>query len=289
MKPVLLTGIATLDIINFVNHYPDENSEIRALAQDIHVGGNASNTSIVLQQLNQNAHLLATRADDVSAQQIFSELNATGTKTHLCPIQKNSTTPTSYITINTENGSRSIIHYRDLNELSAGDFCSIDLSHYGWLHFEARNPAQLKLMLKHASGYSIPVSLELEKERANIDELMPYAHLLLISKPFAKSRGFTQATDCLAHFSTRFPDKIITCTWGSKGAWAYQNLNIIHQPATRLNNIVETLGAGDTFNAAMIACLHRQTPLPEALRLACQLAEKKCQQTGFNHLSFNHH
>lgn len=284
MLPILLTGIATLDIINHVEHYPNENSEIRAQKQNIHVGGNASNSAIVLQQLNCDVHLLAACADDAGAQHIFKELASQGIDTHLCPVQENSTTPTSYITINAENGSRSIIHFRDLNELSYSAFSQVDLSLYRWLHFEARNTLQLKRMLAHAILFKIPISLELEKERENIDELMPYAQLLLISKPFAQARGFNSATDCLSHFSKRYPDKIISCTWGSHGAWAYENANIIHQAATPLA-AVETLGAGDTFNAAMIACISQKQSVKSALLFACKLAENKCQQFGLNNLT----
>ena len=62
MTHILLNGIATLDIINQLDHYPLEDSEVRALNQISRIGGNAANSSIVLQQLGVNAHLIASRA-----------------------------------------------------------------------------------------------------------------------------------------------------------------------------------------------------------------------------------
>jgi ketohexokinase len=44
-------GIATLDIINVVDTYPAENSEVRALSQQKVRGGNATNSLVVLSQL----------------------------------------------------------------------------------------------------------------------------------------------------------------------------------------------------------------------------------------------
>ena len=44
MAKILAVGIATLDIINTVDRYPEEDSEIRALSQHQTRGGNATNT-----------------------------------------------------------------------------------------------------------------------------------------------------------------------------------------------------------------------------------------------------
>jgi len=284
MSNILLIGISTLDIINQVDHYPKEDSEIRATNQIIRCGGNASNSAIVLQQLGMKAFLLSKLADDTNASLVLAELARRNVDTSLCPIQKNSATPTSYITSNTQNGSRSIIHYRNLNELSAGDFTGIELSNFDWLHFEARNCVQLEIMLQHAKGLNKPISIELEKNRDSIEHIMPYADILLISRPFAISHGFDNAESCLKHFSNLFKNKIITCTWGEEGAWVYANATFTHQAAFTIDNPIETLGAGDTFNAAFISAIVKKASPEQALRFASRIAANKCQQTGFDKL-----
>ncbi|MCW9048271.1 MAG: PfkB family carbohydrate kinase [Gammaproteobacteria bacterium] len=284
MSNILLTGIATLDIINQVDHYPPEDSEIRALNQIIRCGGNACNSAIILQQLGITPYLLTNRADDSNADQIFSELAQHSINTTLCPIQKNSSTPTSYITSNTKNGSRSIIHYRNLNELNSAHFKKINLSTYDWLHFEARNCQQLEIMLQYAKTFNKPISIEVEKNREFIELITPFADVLLLSRPFAQSRGFDNALTCIKHFSSLYKDKIITCTWGSQGAWLYANSEIQHQLAFEIDKSVETLGAGDTFNAGFISSLINNLSPPSALQFACQLAANKCLQSGFDNI-----
>jgi len=284
MSNILLIGISTLDIINQVDHYPDEDSEVRATNQIIRCGGNACNSAIVLQQLAMTPYLLSNLSDDVAASQILAELAQRNIDTSLCPVQKNSTTPTSYITSSTLNGSRSIIHYRNLNELSAADFTIIELSNYDWLHFEARNCKQLEIMLQHAKRLNKPISIELEKNRDDIELIMPYADVLLISKPFANSYGFDDAEECITHFSNLFENKTITCTWGEKGAWVYANKSVTHQPAFKINKPIETLGAGDTFNAGFISAIIRNMSATQALHFAAKLAANKCQQSGFDQI-----
>jgi ketohexokinase len=51
MPHILGIGIATLDIINSVDGYPAEDTEVRALRQQLRRGGNCTNTLAVLSQL----------------------------------------------------------------------------------------------------------------------------------------------------------------------------------------------------------------------------------------------
>jgi len=284
MPSILLTGISTLDIVNTVDGYPAEDSEVRACAQAIRSGGNACNSAKVLQQLGISTHLLANTADDISANFILDELKQQKITTSLCPIENNSSTPTSYITLNKHNGSRTIVHHRQLDELSAIYFNKLILDKFDWLHFEARNCDQLKLMLQHAAQFKKTISIEVEKPRQQLDDTLKFADVLLLSRPYAESQGFTSAVECLKHFSKKYSNTIITCTWGEQGAWAYDTDNIIHQPAYKLNKAIETLGAGDTFNAGFIAAQIKKRSVKDSLAFACQLAANKCQQIDFTNL-----
>jgi ketohexokinase len=284
MPRILLTGISTLDIINTVDGYPAEDSEVRACEQAIRTGGNACNSAKVLQQLGISASLLANTADDLSADFIFGELKQQKINTSLCSVESHSATPTSYITVNKHNGSRTIVHHRQLNELSADYFNELTLDAFDWLHFEARNCDQLKLMLKHAVKFRKTISIEVEKPREHLDDILIFADVLLLSRPYAESQGFKTPAECLEHFSEKYSNTIITCTWGDQGAWAYDTIEITHQPAYKIVKAIETLGAGDTFNAGFIASQIKKRSVKDSLAFACQLAANKCQQTDFTNL-----
>jgi ketohexokinase len=75
----------------------------------------------------------------------------------------------------------------------------------------------------------------------------------------------------------------LLCTWGAKGAYALDTDDtIVYCPAYPPPQVVDTLGAGDTFNAGIIDSLCRQPHLATALNHACQLAGKKCGQLGLS-------
>ena len=56
---------------------------------------------------------------------------------------------------------------------------------------------------------------------------------------------------------------------------------IVHSPAFPPMRVVDTLGAGDTFNAGVLHALNKERTLEEALTLGCKIAGQKVGQIGF--------
>ena len=55
--------------------------------------------------------------------------------------------------------------------------------------------------------------------------------------------------------------------------------------AKRLDDVVDSTGAGDTFNAGVIAALSCGASVSEALHAGCHVAGQKVAQVGFDGLS----
>jgi ketohexokinase len=71
---------------------------------------------------------------------------------------------------------------------------------------------------------------------------------------------------------------------------AVDNEGILHHArAVQISHVVDTIGAGDTFNAGFIHATLSQLSLPDRLRFANVLAGKKCGQLGFDNLIRNSH
>lgn len=284
MARILTTGIATLDIINTVDAYPDEDAEIRALSQRVSRGGNAANTACVLSQLGHQVDLAAVLINEPDGQRIETELHAAGVGTQHCVRLATGKMPTSYVTLSQASGSRTIVHMRDCPELGFADFRQIDLSHYDWLHFEGRNITELARMLAFCRETvpETPISLEIEKPRDNIESLFTLPDWLLFSRHYAEQRGFQRA----AELFTTLPAGIqASCGWGAVGSYAHYNHETCFQAATPVAQPVDTLGAGDTFNAGLIHSRLSQRSVEDSLEFANRLAAIKCRQTGFDNLT----
>ena len=283
MKKILAVGIATLDIVNTVESYPKENDEVRATSQRLCRGGNAANTLVVLRQLGNQCDWLGVLADDPSSQHISQDFTHYGVNYQLANIHPDGKTPTSYVTLNRENGSRTIVHYRDLPEYDFASFNKIDLSSYDWIHFEGRHVDDTIRMILHANACcpDTPISVEIEKHRPGIEKLFPLPNYLIFSHDYAEKKGVEQAEELLMEIKQTAPNAHIVCTWGKTGAYALNVDGTLHHSiGFPPEKVIDTLGAGDTFNAGLIHALANQHDLGSAIIDACKLAGQKCATEG---------
>lgn len=287
MARILGIGNAVLDTILSVPHYPKEDEELRADSRQFEVGGNVANMLYVLNQLGHDTHIMTTIGADESAKQLLKGLQSRNIQTDLVQRHIQGQTPTSYILRNQESGSRTITHFRDLAELSFDFFAKTEIEAFDWLHFEGRNTDNLQGMLNIAKTFLTdqPISLEVEKARDNIEQLFPQANLIILSHHYAKQKGYEDGHALLTDIKTLAPNSMLVCTWGKQGAWfCMPNGAIEHQPIHEIPQTIDTLGAGDTFNAGLIHALSTHNRLADAVAQASRLAARKCQQTGFDDL-----
>lgn len=286
MARILVTGNITRDVINLVDHYPAEDEEMRASAQEIRPGGNAANTAAVLAQQGHETDFLGTIARDTAGESLLEAMRSRHINTQHCP-RLPGVTPASYITLNQLNGSRTIVHYRDLPELSSSQFPVDAVTNYDWLHFEGRNVPEIRKMLAlvHAGKTKPGISLEVEKPRDDIASLYAFADILLFSRTYACSQQFDVPEVFLQSMRAQVDNNTLICGWGDSGAVGMDRAGrIFTQAAWVPSSIVDTVGAGDTFNAGVIHAFIDGKTLPEALSDACELAGRKVGQQGLDNL-----
>jgi ketohexokinase len=285
---ILGIGNATLDIVLTVDDYPRENDEVRCSDRSLRRGGNAANTLVVLSQLGHTCSWAGTLVDTVEGRFIRDDMEAHGVDTAAGRLAGSGTVPVSSILLNAGTGSRTIIHFRDLPEYSFADFSLLELETFDWLHFEGRNVEALRAMLQWCCERypSIPRSLEIEKPRLAIEELFGLAQVLLFSQGYAVSRGHVNPEGLLQEVRRKHPRADLFCTRGTEGAVSLDREGrFTSQPAFSPRRVVDTLGAGDTFNAAVIDGYLARRDVVTILRQACLLAGEKCGRIGLDGLA----
>lgn len=282
MSRLLLVGTATLDLVFELGHHPHADEEMRAQSLRTCRGGNAANTAVVMAGLGHSPEILGVLADAPETAVIQQDLASHGVDFSHCP-RLPGRPPTSSIYLT--GTQRSIVHYRDLPELGADQFKTLNLGEYDWLHFEGRNVEQVALMMAHARTTfpDLPISLELEKARDGIERLFGVAQLLLCSRGFARHYGFDTPQDFLPWMRVQAPQADVVVAWGESGAYGIDGSeSISHAPAHPPLQVRDTLGAGDTFNAGAIDALLQKMTMQNALDNACRLAGRKCGVYGFD-------
>ncbi len=151
-------------------------------------------------------------------------------------------------------------------------------------------------MISHvrATCPTLPVSVEIEKINLDLERLIPLGDVVFVSKEIARAHGardMLQACDLIttdAHYSSILDDEgfscfqaleilggkvkpgaTLVCPWGECGAAGVDGSGqLARSPAfPPPEGLVDTVGAGDTFNAALIMELKRGKPLQEGLEV----------------------
>ncbi|XP_051882550.1 ketohexokinase isoform X1 [Pristis pectinata] len=201
-------------------------------------------------------------------------------------------TPCACCLVNSTNGSRTVI-LSDMNlpDVTPEDFRKIDLSHYKWIHWEGRNASEQLAMIQQVEHYNanvpaeqqITTSVEIEKTREELYQLFGHGDVVFVSKDVARHFGFNSASEAVKGLYSRVKrGAYLVCAWAEKGADAMGPDGVFHSNAFPPEKVVDTLGAGDTFNAAVIFGLYNGKSIQEALTFGCQIAGKKCGIQGYD-------
>ncbi|XP_032028385.1 ketohexokinase isoform X3 [Hylobates moloch] len=292
-KQILCVGLVVLDVISLVDKYPKEDSEIRCLSQRWQRGGNASNSCTVLSLLGAPCAFMGSMAPGHVADFLVADFRRQGVDVSQVAWQSKGDTPSSCCIINNSNGNRTIVlHDTSLPDVSATDFEKVDLTQFKWIHIEGRNASEQVKMLQRIDAHNtrqppeqkIRVSVEVEKPREELFQLFGYGDVVFVSKDVAKHLGFQSAEEALRGLYGRVrKGAMLVCAWAEEGADALgPDGKLLHSDAFPPPRVVDTLGAGDTFNASVIFSLSQGSSMQEALRFGCQVAGKKCGLQGFD-------
>ncbi|XP_069746870.1 ketohexokinase isoform X12 [Narcine bancroftii] len=291
-KQILCVGLVCLDIINVVDKFPVEDTDTRCLSQRWQRGGNASNSCTVLSLLGAPCGFMGSLAPGRVSDFIYDDLRRYGIDVTNLIVHAESSFPASIVISNIKKGSRTILHTnRNLANVTPEDFKKVDFSQYKWIHWEGRNATEQVAMIQQVEEYNanvpseqrITISVEIEKTREELYQLFGHGDVVFVSKDIARHFGFNSASKAVKGLYSRVkPGAYLICAWAEKGADAMGPDGVFHSNAFPPKKLVDTLGAGDTFNAAVIFELFNGKSIQEALTFGCQIAGKKCGIEGYD-------
>ncbi|XP_029943258.1 ketohexokinase isoform X3 [Salarias fasciatus] len=292
---ILCVGLVCLDIVSVVDKYPEEDSDSRCVSQRWQRGGNASNSCTVLSLLGAPCSFMGSLSAGPVADFIMADFLSHAVDVSAVVWQDEGQTPCACCVVCPSSGTRTVVlSDTNLPDVTADDFSKVDLRQYKWIHWEGRNADEQVKMIERVMMHNsklppqqqITISVEIEKTREPLYQLFPLADVVFISKDVARHFGFHSAEAALRGLYSRVkPGAVLLCAWAEKGAEALgPDGMLIHSDAFPPEALVDTLGAGDTFNAAVIYKLSRGEHLKDAVTFGCRVAGRKCGFHGYEGL-----
>jgi sugar/nucleoside kinase (ribokinase family) len=150
----------------------------------------------------------------------------------------------------------------------------------GYLHFSAVWHGVTGRVLRQAKERGLTTSLDPQFPleplappwMAVLDDLLPYVDTLLCDETEARRlTGCDELEACAARLRAAGP-QVVVVKQGAEGATAYADEGAVQQPAVVLGEVVDSIGAGDAFDAGFIYATLQGWPLARCLRLAATAA-----------------
>ncbi|KAL5381793.1 hypothetical protein DPSP01_006976 [Paraphaeosphaeria sporulosa] len=319
---IVCIGAVYIDTILSVPKFPNEDEKLRATSHTRRRGGNCTNTLEVLSQLVEQseqtfeearAHLYllsvlpARQSTDV--QFISQSIPDTNIDSGCIFREGFENAASSYIIRSAANNSRTIVSHNSLPEMTTQEFIDGASAIRGqskveqhWFHFEGRIPVVTEASVRWLSGNfpTAKISVECEKpERDYMVHVSREADVAFFSRIWAEANSYNDPRTFLGdQIEYMKPGAILVCTWGAAGATCVYNKTgrredsewantTAWKPTTESVEVVDTIGAGDTFIAGFLYALNcqGQWTLQRKLEFANELAGRKVLQSGFGGLA----
>lgn len=277
---VLVAGDVQVVVAGRVERLPEPGANIILQDAVVDVSGVGTNVACDLRDLGIPVDVAAAVGDDPYGEVIRRELTRRG-----IGIQQmgSADLPTSVFLLLTDaNGERTMIGYRGANEslvLSPGNLKG---SHIGWLHISGYmllNPglrATFGDLVKEARQEGIPCSVDLEGlAQAGLQIDLTGVTVVLCNRDEYRAYFGTEAINAQAGVGRLVVKSgALGCYLGEAGKDAPAHVSAIPCP------VADLAGAGDAFNAGLIAARLAGATWPEACRQANAVASRKVAQRG---------
>ncbi len=237
-------------------------------------GGAIFNTAIALGRLSEQTAFVSGVSTDMFGEQLIEALKASNVDPDLCV---RSPQPTTLAFVKLTDGHA---NYSFFDENSAGRAlsvnalpnlpASIDAMHFGAISLipEPCGSAYEALMKRHASQTVISLDPNIrpgfikdaDAHRARLNRMIAMADIVKVSDEdldwLADGRG---AENLIGEWISG-ATSVVLLTKGADGVTAYTGDGDLHHPAEAVD-VVDTVGAGDTFNAGFLSGLNNASLL----------------------------
>jgi sugar/nucleoside kinase (ribokinase family) len=282
-KHVLCTGIAVLDLVFRVQAFP--RPEVKTQASEFRTvnGGNAANAAVAIAHLGARTSFAGPLGGPAGIDTVGDTMLALSARENIacvdCPRVDGITSPISAISID-RRGERAIVNYRDDALMAARPRDAAALvADADAVIADNRFPGFVREICAAGLKRGIPVVLDADEPRHDSNALLTLVSHVIFS---AEGLRATAGTDHLGRGLIDIAKQtkaFVAVTDGASDVLWLSDGELRQVPAFKVD-VVDTLGAGDTFHGAFTLMLAEGKSEREAMRFSAATAALKCTRYG---------
>lgn len=278
MKKITVVGSISTDFVVSANRRPEVGETIEGLDFGTEFGGKGANQAVVSSRLGAETHIIgAVGGDEFGASLIQNlEENGISVKNVKRVIQK----PSGSAIITLSQQDNSIIYVPGANaEVAPDDIREakglIKTSDLVLVQNETADET-VRELIGLCAELEVPLLLNPAPARA-LDRIYIEDITYLTPNEIEFKALFSDYT--MEEALVQYPNKLLI-TLGEEGAVFHNGEKIVKVPAFQVDNIVDTTGAGDTFNGAFAVAISAGLSMEASVRFGNLAASMSIQKEG---------
>lgn len=279
-------GVSSIDEFVLVEEFckPDDKIWIRDFARQC--GGVVANFCVGVARMGVKSGFMGSAGDDPNGHEILQNFKNHDMDVEHFFLKKETKTPVNIIVVDS-HGSRQILQdpYMEKNVLKPDEIMADYVAKADIFHTDAVNIDSAKKCMRIAKEAGKRVSFDLERHVAvyglnAIKDLLEMTDILLPNRRGALE--LTKETDVrrAARKLLGFGPEIVLITLGEDGSLLATAEGEHRIPIYKVENVVDTTGAGDAFNSAFVSCLYKGMAPLEAADFASAVAALSVTKVG---------
>jgi ribokinase len=257
MKKIDIIGLGevVLDWVTEIPHFPKPDEKVDALSENYFPGGVTANYLVATARLGGKCGFIGAVGCDTYGDYLIEDF----TKEHVditCTKKvEGKKTPVNFIFV--AKGEKTIIQspHMQITKIETKDLNENYIANSKILHTTIIHQEVTEKALEIAKKHNVKISIDLESQIAlrgwiNLKDILMSADILLPNKDGAKTITNSNKPEKAAEILVKKGIPIVIITLGSNGVLITTEKFQKNIPTFEINNIIDTTGAGDTFNGA---------------------------------------
>lgn len=283
-----ILGSFNIDIVSKLDKFPRVGETVRSLSTNFYGGGKGANQATAAARVNNNVHLMTKIGNDDLGNKAKSYLSMTDIKSITLFEDKEKNTGNAVIFISKETSNNFIAINLGANETISNSELDSELMKIKkskvFLTQLENNFDITRRAVMFAHENKILVIMNPAPYNSNVSTILPYIDIITPNETEAEALSGIKITsiDDAKNAANLIYDQgvgIVIITLGANGVLLFDGVNYSHYPPFQ-SVVVDSSGAGDSFNGALAANLANNYSLDYSIKFASAFASLAIERNG---------